>query len=75
MEGCDTIYNNNIPCPYYANGLHLFTLNNNVFECYNAKLPIISGVNPGRYDGHYGTTNNNDISLSRNGLTVFDSLG
>ena len=27
MSGCHKIYNPSIPCPYYANGLHLFEFN------------------------------------------------
>jgi len=78
MAGCEKIYDSKIPCPYYANGLHLFELKE-VFKdkliCLNNDLPIISGIQPGRYDGHYGYTDNQNIENCRNGLTVYDSLG
>ena len=78
MSGCHKIYNPSIPCPYYANGLHLFEFNKVIEDkltCLNNNLPIISGIHPGRYDGHYGYTDNKHIKNSRNGLTVYDSLG
>lgn len=76
MSGCDYIYNHALPCPYYANGLHLFELEkNNNLKCLNNDLPILSGIHPGRYDGHYGYTNNKDLNSCRNGLTVYDSMG
>ena len=76
MGGYHKIYNPNIPCPYYANGLHLFCKNNkDELFCLNDNLPIISGIHPGRYDGHYGYSDNKTISRCRNGLTVYDSLG
>jgi len=71
----DKIYNPNIQCPYYANGLHLFEFSNNNLTCLNNDFPIITGIHPGRYDGHYGYTDNNNVSKCRNGLTVYDSLG
>jgi hypothetical protein len=64
------IFNPDIYCPYYANGLYLFELNDknlNINEL-NDKLPIISGIKNGRHDGHYGYSNNKN-----NGITVFDS--
>ena len=72
----DKIYNPNIISPYYANGLHLFIFNdikNNLFELENNGLPILSGIIDGRHDGHYGTCNFNNIDVSKNGLTVYDS--
>jgi len=75
MVGCNAIYNNTQPCPYYANGLHLFAEVNNDLVCLNNGLPVISGVHPGRYDGHYGYTNNSTLESCRNGLSVYDSLG
>lgn len=75
MGGCHAIYNHTEPCPYYANGLHLFAEVNDNLICLNNKLPIVSGVHPGRYDGHYGYTNNCTLESCRNGLTVYDSLG
>lgn len=78
MAGCNKIYDPNIPCPYYANGLHLFEFNEVIEDkltCLNNNLPIISGIHPGRYDGHYGYTDNKYIENCRNGLTVYDSLG
>jgi hypothetical protein len=75
MSGCHAIYNHNQSCPYYANGLHLFAEVNNDLVCLNNNLPIISGVHPGRYDGHYGHTNNSTLESCRNGLSVYDSLG
>ena len=35
------MYNCVEPCPYYANGLHLFSLNKNILKCENNNLPII----------------------------------
>jgi len=70
------IYNPNIECPYYANGLHLFNnfnLDEKTFNVENNGLPIVSGIMNGRYDGHYGYSDNHNIDQSRNGLTVFDS--
>ena len=75
MGGCDKLYDPIQISPYYANGLHLFEFNNNKLEVINNGLPIITGLNPGRYDGHYGHTNNRDLNSCRNGLTVYDSLG
>lgn len=70
------IYNPNVVCPYYANGLHLFlfdNLNTASFNVENNGLPIVTGIMKGRYDGHYGFCDNHNIDRSRNGLTVFDS--
>ena len=75
MNGCDKIHDPNIICPYYGNGLHLFELKDDNFICVNKNLPIISGIHLGRNDGHYGYTDNTNIINSRNGLTVYDSLG
>ena len=75
MYGYDYVYNSNIQCPYYANGLHLFGLENDKLVVLNDGFPIISGVNSGGYDGHYEYTDNINIENSRNGLTVYDSLG
>jgi hypothetical protein len=75
IPGYHAIYNHTQPCPYYANGLHLFAEINNNLVCLNNNLPIISGVHPGRYDAYYGYTNNLTLESSRNGLTVYDSLG
>lgn len=72
------IYNPNIPCNYFANGLHLFKLTNNKFEVINNQLPIISGIHNGRQDSHYAkhNFNFNNINLNSNiGLTVYDSIG
>ena len=75
MGGYDKIYDPTQISPYYANGLHLFEFNNNKLEVMNNGLPIITGINPGRYDGHYGHTNNRYLNSCRNGLTVYDSEG
>lgn len=78
MGGYHKIYNPLLACPYYANGLHLFEFDKNKFNklnCLNNYLPILSGIHPGRYDGHYGYTDNKNIKNSRNGLTVYDSIG
>lgn len=62
------LFDPNIPCPYYANGLYLFEFNNDNITELNNKLPIISGVKNGRHDGAYGNSNG-----SNSGLSVFDS--
>jgi len=62
------LFDPNIPCPYYANGLYLFEFNNDNITELNNKLPIISGVKNGRHDGHYGHSNNKN-----DGISVFDS--
>ena len=70
------IYDPTHYCPYFANGLYLFKMNNldkNDYIIENNKLPILSGIKPGRHDGHYGTCDNKNIKNSRNGLTVYDS--
>jgi hypothetical protein len=64
----DKILDPNIYCPYYANGLYLFQFNNNELVELNNKLPIISGIKNGRYDGHYGYSTN-----VNSGISVFDS--
>jgi hypothetical protein len=74
----DKIYNPSIVCPYYANGLHLFSfdnfnLNAKSFNVENNGLPIVSGIMNNRHDGHYGYSDNYNIDKSKNGLTVFDS--
>jgi hypothetical protein len=72
----DKIYDPTHYCPYFANGLYLFKMNNintNDYIIENNKLPILSGIISGRHDGHYGYCNNNNIKKSRNGLTVYDS--
>jgi hypothetical protein len=72
----DKIYDPNHYCPYFANGLYLFKMNNintNDYIIENNKLPILSGIKHGRHDGHYGYCDNNNIENSRNGLTVYDS--
>ncbi len=74
MPGYRQIYNPLKECPYYANGLHLFTYKDNIITCENNNLPILSGIKEGRYDGHYGNTDNNSLSSCRNGLSVYDSL-
>ncbi len=70
------IYDYTSPCPYYANGLHLFNLENTNLICQNKDLPIITGLHPGRTDGFYGDFDDNykDINKSKGGLSVFDSL-
>lgn len=77
--GSNLLYNHKNICPFYSNGLHLFNpknydSNNNSIECLNNGLPVLSGLNNG-YDAHYGSTNNSSITNSRNGLTVYDSMG
>jgi hypothetical protein len=64
------IFNPYIYCPYHANGLYLFEFNNNTLDIneLNYKLPIISGIKNGRYDGHYGYSNSKNC-----GISVFDS--
>lgn len=74
-SGCQ-LYNPKKQCPYYANGLHLFLFDNvcnNVYSVENNGLPIISGIHPGRHDGHYGYCDNINIEKSKDGLAVFDS--
>ena len=75
MSGYEYIYDNNKICPYYANGLHLFELDDKDLKCCNNNLPIISGIHEGRHDGHYGNCDNKNLSSSEGGLTVYDSLG
>jgi hypothetical protein len=72
-KGDNYIYNHTIKCPFYANGLHLFDVENNM-ECLNNSLPIISGINNG-YDGHYGNCDNQNLDILRSGMSVYDSLG
>jgi len=70
------IYDPNHYCPYYANGLYLFNMNNintNDYVIENNNLPILSGIKQGRNDGHYGYCDNNNIENSKNGLTVYDA--
>ena len=69
------IYDPNHYCPYFANGLYLFKfsdINNNIFSIENTNKPIISGVQKGRFDGHYGKADGKTIIKSKNGLSVFD---
>jgi hypothetical protein len=61
-----------IYCPYYANGLYLFIFEGDDYKEVN-KLPIISGIKEGRYDGHYGFCDNINLNASQKGLSVFDS--
>lgn len=82
FHGYQDLLNNTFPCPYFANGLHLFKFNdiNNIYnneninqiKIENNELPIINGIHPGRKDGHYGI-NNNNFNMENNGLTVYDS--
>lgn len=75
--GLEKIYNFNIPCPYYANGVNLFKFKNETdFEVLNNKLPIISGVHKGRHDGLYknkGFTTDL-LENSKNGFSAFDCI-
>ena len=69
------IYNPSTYCPYYANGLYLFSFKNNIQTIENNNLPIIDGLKNGRYDGFYGSTleYTSDINKCKDGLSVFDS--
>jgi hypothetical protein len=73
------IYNPNIPCPFYGNGLYLFDVETDI-KCLNNNYPIISGLNNG-YDAFYSSYGlqhkhvPNNINLCRSGLSVYDSLG
>lgn len=70
------IYDPNVLCPYFGNGLHLFVfkyIDTVLYNLENKCLPIISGIKEGRHDGHYGSCDNYNIENSRNGLSVFDS--
>ncbi len=68
-------YNPNIYCPYYYNGLYLFEFDNNFnYKIINNNLPILSGVNEGRFDGHYGYGCFGNLESCKNGLSVFDSI-
>lgn len=59
-------------CPYYANGLYLFKIENNIISEV-IKNPIISGIKNGRYDGRYLFDNAINLEQSLNsGITVFD---
>ena len=69
---CDKFIDPSIYCPYYANGLYLFNFEGDNCKEVN-KLPIISGIKEGRYDGHYGFCDNINLNASQKGLTVFDS--
>jgi hypothetical protein len=71
----DKLYDPTHFCPYFANGLYLFKMNENLSDYIveNNKLPILSGIKLGRHDGHYGYADNVNIDNSQNGLTVYDS--
>jgi len=70
------IYDSSKPCPYYANGLHLFELKDNKTICLNNNMPILNGLNEGRCDGFYGPYDIERKSLQKSygGISVFDSM-
>jgi len=71
LYGYNEVFNHYKPNKYYANGLHLFEYNDNNLYVVNDKLPVISGIHPGRNDRHYGPYVEGTEGI---GLTVFDSI-